>query len=50
MKVAVLSEVRFCRVGDGSVRADASPYERPAPALIRKGRLAATSVARAIRS
>ena len=26
MKVAVLSEVRFCRVGDGSVWANASPY------------------------
>jgi phosphatidylinositol alpha-1,6-mannosyltransferase len=27
MKVAVLSEVRFCRAGDGSVWANASPYE-----------------------
>jgi glycosyltransferase involved in cell wall biosynthesis len=27
MKVAVLSETRFCRTGDGSVWANASPYE-----------------------
>ena len=48
MKVAVLFEVRFCRVGDGSVWADEHSRRTAVPFLTVQ--LAAPSVARAVRS